>query len=57
MRKLTLALAFVAASLFQAATCPIDGNYAYFTGRTSIQSGKMLKEFQCSQGHTFWQVQ
>lgn len=39
-----------------AASCPIDSSSSYFTGTTRVDSasGKLLYEFKCARGHTFW---
>lgn len=39
-----------------AASCPIDGSSAYFTGNTKVDgpTGKLLYEHKCPRGHTFW---
>jgi hypothetical protein len=37
-------------------TCQIDHSTMYATGRTQLDSvsGKLLSEYKCLQGHTFW---
>jgi hypothetical protein len=41
---------------YAAATCPIDGSSAHFTGTTKQDgtTGKLLYEHKCPRGHTFW---
>ena len=36
--------------------CPIDNGQSYFTGKTTVESGKLLMQHKCPSGHLFWVV-
>jgi hypothetical protein len=59
MNKLFLAGLLIAVTLVARAatyTCQIDHSTMYATGRTQFDpaTGKLLSEYKCLQGHTFW---
>jgi hypothetical protein len=39
-----------------AVLCPIDNSQSYFTGKTTVESGKLLMQHKCPSGHLFWVV-
>lgn len=34
--------------------CSIDNTSLTFTGKTKSEFGKLLKEYRCVRGHTYW---
>jgi len=59
MLNKTKVMAAVASVLFAASayafmSCPIDGSSMFFTGKTTTEMGKLLKEYKCASGHTTW---
>lgn len=40
--------------LAQMVKCAVDGQNCYFTGKTQIVSGVLMKEYKCPQGHINW---
>jgi len=55
MKHILLASALLL-TMAMGATCPEDGNNAYFTGNTRTStSGHLLYEYRCATfGHVFW---
>jgi hypothetical protein len=51
----SMGLAF-ASAVYASVTCPIDNMSMYFTGNTTTEMGKLLKEYKCPNGHTNWVV-
>jgi hypothetical protein len=49
-------LAVIAAGLLlaQIVKCAVDGQNCYFTGKTQVVSGVLMKEYRCPQGHLNW---
>jgi hypothetical protein len=35
-------------------TCQYDNTSLYFTGNTKVEWGKLVKEYKCPVGHTYW---
>lgn len=50
------AMAFAATALAGSDTCPMDKSQVYKTGKsiTDKVTGKLLWEYKCGMGHTFW---
>ena len=47
----------LAAGVYAASVeCPIDKMSMYFTGKTTVEMGKLLQEYKCGAGHTTWVV-
>lgn len=48
----------VSVAAYASVNCSIDNSSAYFTGTTRSDSatGKLLWEYKCARGHTFWIV-
>ena len=54
MKKLVLFSFFLMFTLSAyAQKCPRDGMSMYFTGRTQIEWGKLLKVYRCPSGHEY----
>jgi len=34
--------------------CPVDGFSMRFTGYTKVDFGRLMKEYKCVMGHTYW---
>lgn len=37
-------------------SCPLCNASMIWTGQTQFEYGKMLKQYRCPAGHTFWMV-
>lgn len=57
-RRLCIAALLVALPTLAADTpkCPIDNMPMWFTGKTRVDSGKLLQLWKCPKGHEIWVV-
>lgn len=56
LKKLSILLALVTAALIANVNvkCPVDDMGSYFTGHTSIISGRLMYQYRCPLQHEFW---
>lgn len=49
-----LATALIASAAYASGNCVVDDLSMYFTGKTQVVSGTLLKEYRCARGHVAW---
>ncbi len=49
-----LATVLMASAAYASGKCVVDDLSMYFTGKTQIVSGTLLKEYKCARGHVAW---